>query len=412
MPRPGWDVLTRTAPIPPQIPTDTGVGFVVGGSAIGPVVPTLIQSLDQYVTIFGARTGGVVLYDHVDVFFREGGSKLWVCAVPTTPSMMQVQASEVPGLEEEVDEKQAAKQAKAAEEPETRAAPTTPQLQACLDKLTKAYGPGQVWCPGNVDPTLNTYLLQHALNTNRCALIEPAAASTAAQLTTYAAVYKTNPGVQRSALFAPLGIFPGVTPGTTRPIGWTAVVAGQCAYNDGHGINPDTPAAGVNGISDYAVDVELRYLDSEYTSLSQNGVNTAQYRWGALETFGWRTLADPVTIPDWWSFGFSRLRMAIEADAGAVAETYVFSQLDGRGHTIADFGNDLRAVLAPYYDSGALYGSTPEEAFQVNVGPAVNTPATIANGELHAVLMVRMSPFAEYVVIEIAKVSTTQAIAA
>jgi len=412
MPRPGWDVISRTAPIPPQVPVDTGVGFVVGGTAIGPVVPALIQSLDQYVAVFGARTGGVPLYDHVDVYFREGGSKLWVCAVPTTPSLLAAGLSEVPGEEPVAAEEPTAKKG-AKDAPEvTPQAVTTAQLQACLDLFTDAYGPGQVWAPGNVDPVLNTYLLQHALDHNRCAMLEVAPSQTSAQLITYATAYKTSPGVQRSAMFAPLGIFPGVTPGTTRAIGWTAVAAGRVAYNDSHGINPDVPAAGVNGISAYALDLGMKYTDSEYTNLNSNGVNMAQYRWGALETYGWRTLADPTTLPDWWSFGFSRLRMAIEADAGAIAEQYVFSQLDGRGTTIAQFGGDLRAMLVPYWEAGALYGQTAEDAFQVNVGSAVNTPTTIANGELHAVLMVRMSPFAEYVVIEIAKVSTTQAIAA
>ena len=72
----------------------------------------------------------------------------------------------------------------------------------------------------------------------------------------------------------------------------------------------------------------------------------------------------------------------------------------------------LRAMLVPFYESGALYGETAEDAFEVNVGQQVNTPETIAAGELHAVLEVRMSPFAEKVVIEIVKVDPTVAIAA
>jgi len=90
----------------------------------------------------------------------------------------------------------------------------------------------------------------------------------------------------------------------------------------------------------------------------------------------------------------------------------VFAMIDGRGTLISEFGGDLRAMLVPYYESGQLYGDTADDAFQVNVGSAVNTPATIANGELHATLMVRMSPFAEYVSINIVKVSTQQAIVA
>jgi hypothetical protein len=378
---------------------------VSGATAIGPVVPTLIQSLDQYVAVFGARTGGAPLYDAADVFFREGGAKLWVSAIPTTPSM----------LYEAEAEPQASKKAKDAPADDAEVSPvavTPAQLTAALDLFVDSYGPGQVSCPGSVDPTVNHYLLQHAMDHNRVALLESPPGADAPTLISFAAAYKVDVGAVRAALFAPLGIFPGVASGTTRSIGWTAVVAGCIARNEGRGLNPNIPAAGVNGASTFALDVEKRFIDTDYTNLNANSIDMAQYRWGALETFGWRTLADPVAQAAWWSLGYARLRMAIEAEAGAVAERYVFAEIDGRGLTIADFGNDLRAILVPFYEAGALYGATADDAFQVNVGPAVNTPATIANGELHAVLEVRMSPFTEYVEIDIVKVATTQAIAA
>ena len=51
------------------------------------------------------------------------------------------------------------------------------------------------------------------------------------------------------------------------------------------------------------------------------------------------------------------------------------------------------------------------EAYVVNVGPSVNTPATIADGQLCAVLSVRMSPHAELVRIQIVKYPTTVSLA-
>jgi hypothetical protein len=73
---------------------------------------------------------------------------------------------------------------------------------------------------------------------------------------------------------------------------------------------------------------------------------------------------------------------------------------------IAQFGGDLTGMLVPYYEAGALFGSSVDDAFYVDVGPTINTLATIAAGELHALLALRMSPFAEYVVIDIVKVAT------
>jgi hypothetical protein len=67
-------------------------------------------------------------------------------------------------------------------------------------------------------------------------------------------------------------------------------------------------------------------------------------------------------------------------------------------------------VLTGYYNAGSLYGETPDDAFSVDVGESVNTPSTLAAGELRAVITMRMSPFAERVVIEIVKVSVDQSI--
>jgi hypothetical protein len=69
-------------------------------------------------------------------------------------------------------------------------------------------------------------------------------------------------------------------------------------------------------------------------------------------------------------------------------------------------------MLLAFYNEGSLYGTTPQEAYSVDVGSSVNTPTTIANGELHAVLSVRMSPDAEWVVIEVVKVASNQALPA
>jgi hypothetical protein len=50
-----------------------------------------------------------------------------------------------------------------------------------------------------------------------------------------------------------------------------------------------------------------------------------------------------------------------------------------------------------YFNLGALYGASAEEAFAVDTGPQVNTLATIAAQEVHAVVRVKVSPFGEWV---------------
>jgi hypothetical protein len=192
-----------------------------------------------------------------------------------------------------------------------------------------------------------------------------------------------------------------------------AIEAGLIARNDAL-FNPNVPAAGTNGLSRYATDLSARYTDAEYEQLNEGGIDMFRLIYGGVEAYGYRTLVDP-DDPDaapWLSLGNARLNMAIVAQADVIAERFVFSVMDGRGRTVAQFGAELRAMLVPFYEADALYGATADEAFYVDVGDQVNTPESIAAGELHAVIEVRMSPFAELVVIEIVKVATTQALAA
>lgn len=383
MPRPGVEVRSLAEPTARSAPTDTGVWFVVGATTQVPVdaggapVPTLVHSLNEYDAEFGARGSGVAqeMYDAVQTYFREGGNRVWVSALPAA------------------------------------ATGTPTEYGAALDRLTADLGPGQVSAPGSNDAGVQGLLLDHAEVTNRVALLDGPVSGTAAELIAAGEAFQSAGNGRYGAAFAPGAIVPGVASGTQRTVSWASVVAGIIARNDVP-FTPNQAAAGVNGVSLYALDLTTRYTDLEYEAINEAGVNMARNRYGTLEMYGFRSLVDPVAHPEWLNFGNARLNMAIVAQANAIAERYVFSQIDGRNRMIGDFGGELAAMLVPFYEAGALYGDTADQAFRVNVGSQVNTPATIANGELHAVLEVRMSPFAELVVIEIVKVSTVEAAAA
>jgi hypothetical protein len=104
--------------------------------------------------------------------------------------------------------------------------------------------------------------------------------------------------------------------------------------------------------------------------------------------------------------------MAIAWEAEAIAEAYVLKQIDGRRQLFSRLNKDLRGVCARYFDMGALYGATQEEAYSVDTSEAVNTATTIKAGEIHAVLRLRVSSVAEWVVIRVVKVPVDQPIAA
>jgi len=288
-------------------------------------------------------------------------------------------------------------------------------IAAALLRLNADLGPGQVFA---ADPVLaataanQSALLAHAAECNRVALLSLADNADPAALIAAGQALQTDTNGRYGAIFAPSAVIPGVAGGTTRTVPYPAVQAGMIARNDAV-VSPNVPSAGIRGQASYALDLANRYTDLDYQNLNAASVNMARMIYGGVRTYGYRSVVDDAS-PDavWLSFGWARLNMEIVALAEQIGENYVFAQIDGRGRTIASFAGDLRAMLVPMYEAGALYGETADDAFDVNVGSAVNTPESIAAGELHAVLMVRMSPFSEWVVIEIVKVATTQALAA
>jgi phage tail sheath protein FI len=290
-----------------------------------------------------------------------------------------------------------------------RASITDTQWLNALTTFTNDLGPGQVSMPGRTTDTAHQQLMAHADALNRSAILDLPDTATTATLLTSVQTARGSVG-KRGASFAPWVITPGIVVGTTRTVPPSALVAAKCAKTDAE-FNPNTPAAGTNGVADYAIDVSQPAWDgATRNTLNSGGVNVIRNMFGAPRIYGWRSMVDSVAEPSWLDFGNSRLYMAIAAEANNIAETYVLKEIDGQGIVISAFGGALKGMLIPYFTEGALYGQTPDEAFFVDVGVQVNTPTRLANNELHAVISLRMSPFAELVVIEIVKVGTTESV--
>src|SRR4051794_40819534 len=81
MTRPGVVISQRSTPPTRSAPTDTGVSFVVGLTDAGSLTPTLVRSLSDFERLFGPRVSYSVLYDAMDVFFREGGNRAYISRV-------------------------------------------------------------------------------------------------------------------------------------------------------------------------------------------------------------------------------------------------------------------------------------------------------------------------------------------
>jgi hypothetical protein len=297
---------------------------------------------------------------------------------------------------------------------------TDAQWLTALNKFSRDLGPGQVSAPGRTTPTGKQQLRDHAAGYNRIALVDLVDSSTPVTLQSAVTSDLRGTNDQFVMAFAPWLIIPGLTPNTFRYVPPSPAVAARIAASDARGNSPNKPAAGNQlGILDWVVNLSQVAFDSgagigvTRDAMYDSGVNLIVYRYGNFEIFGWRTAVDPVgTNQDWINAGNARLNMAITARALAIAENYVLDEIDGQGRLFSRWQGDLTAMLTEYWNMGSLYGATPEDAFVVDVGPSVNTPASIQNREIHAQLGLRMSQDAELVYIEISKVPVSQSLAA
>ena len=286
---------------------------------------------------------------------------------------------------------------------------TDSQWLAALDKFTTGMGPGQVSAPGRSTTAAHTQLLDHAANQVRVAICDGPNTPTPGTLKTAAVAARA--GDQRyGAMFAPWLKVPGLSPNTFRTVPPSALVAARIAVVD-NAYNPNTPAAGVKGEARWATGVsQSGWSDLERDDLNASGVDVIREILGVVRVYGWRTLVDENIDPGWVNLGNSRINMAIKSQAEDIGEQYVFEEIDGQGILFSRFAGGLTGMLLEYYNEGALYGETAPDAFNVDVGAQVNTPQTIAAGELRAVIAYRPSPAAELVTIEIVKVAANEAV--
>jgi len=198
----------------------------------------------------------------------------------------------------------------------------------------------------------------------------------------------------------------GVTGGAERKVPGSAVAAGLIARADGLG-NPNRAAAGRDFPLQFVTSFETELSDFDQEALLDGGVNPFANIYGVLELYGFQTVIDQSDSNPFWQANCGRARMWLVAQAKAVGENYVFKTIDGKGQLQQKLKSDLEAVCLQLYGVDGLFGETPQEAFAVEVGAAINTTDTIAQGELHAVMEARLGLHAKAVLIDLVSIPVT-----
>jgi hypothetical protein len=285
---------------------------------------------------------------------------------------------------------------------------------AALNSLPAEWGPGLVSKLGVTTSTGHGTTLAHAIANNRFAVLDGASASSQATLTTLAAtVAAAASAPEYGMLVAPWVTVAPYSGGTaTRLVPPSAVAAGLISGQVTTGA-ANRAAAGANGKASAVLDVQTVFTAAERDILAGNtAVNVLRRPYSAslnpaVELYGYDTLAAPSS--GWRQATAQLLRLQITDELNQVAEDWIFAEVDGKGQTLAAFGAALAGVLQPHFDAGELFGATPSDAYNIDV-TSVNTPTTLAAGQLNARVGIRVSPMAEYVYIDVVKTPVTQSL--
>jgi hypothetical protein len=475
MPRPGTDIRIVDGAAGGGPSLDTGQAFFAGVAARGSASKAVkVVSTPDYETKFGPRSGGSLLYDAVSSFFAEGGGALYVSraigagsaaasgqlggaaglqatsASPGTwgnatkvsavapafgtgveisvenPAGTEVDRSPALGTNDAIVAWAAGRdwvtftklgdtlptdgQTVTLTTGADGSAPGTADVAAALARFEYGLGPGQVAAPGYTTTAVHTEVLAHCDAMRRVGLLDLPDSASSASLVTAVQALADVPGVRYGQALAPWLSYPGPS-GAPVLVPFSGVQAALIARADAASGNPNQAAAGASGIHRGTLGLSQEYDDDARRSLNEQGVTLAKVKYGSVRTYGGRTAAGPADT-NWLPFGNSRVLMALAHEADAVAENYVFRQIDGGRRVFAALESDLNGVCLRYFNLGALYGESAEEAFSVDTGPQVNTIATISAQEIHAVIRARVSPFGEWVAIDVVKVPIQQALAA
>lgn len=286
---------------------------------------------------------------------------------------------------------------------------TNKQLGIALETLGRDLGPGQLCAPGFLAEAEHKTMIAHAVANNRRALLDYPDSAEASATAALSMALRTaeNHGARYAQGLAPWAVIPGLATGTFRTIPYSSVQAGMIARSEAEGNTPGMAVAGANAEARYAVELSQHYTDAQRDTLNSAGVSTAIVRKGRVKTYGNRTLVNPVTEAPWKSFAASRLVMAVAGRADEVMDDYDFAEINK--YVFSKLAGDLagRACM-PYLDD--FWGDQPSEGFQVNTGPDVNTPTSIANEELKAQIAIRPTTSGEVLTTEVVKVPVTEAI--
>lgn len=288
----------------------------------------------------------------------------------------------------------------------------TPAVSAAA-RITPQMGPGQVVVPEVTTATNLTALRDWCWDNNRILIANPPDGANLAAVQAFQTALTDASKSKFTEIEADTILIPGLATGTTREVRASVVKAALMARSDINTGNPNLAAAGNHtpnaaGQVNYAVGIKAEKDGVTQDAFAAAQVNCFRTVNGAVRAYGDFTAVNLTNLPQWWNVSGSRTIMAIRAAEQAQAEELLFGQVAADGLFLDRYNGALSGVLADMQRKGAIYGNDQRPGYSVDVSPAVNPIANIAQGIVTATIKVKTSPSAVDLEVTITRRQLTQ----
>ncbi len=289
-----------------------------------------------------------------------------------------------------------------------RASITASIMGAALDKFGPELGTGSVSIPGYTSTLVGAFLMAHAKDKRRLAILATAVGTSAAAAKAAAQALVANDG-EYGGLFYPWVQVP-LGAGAYKLVSPEGYVAAARARAHAQ-VGPWRAPGGEISVARFITGIETPIVRAVGDDLDDNNVNAIRTIANTTRLYGWRSLS---TDRDNYALLTGRdVLNTLAYLCEAALEPFVFQSIDGKGQTLYAVAGVLTGVVEPMRAAGGLYeliaadGSQIDPGYSIDVGPTVNTLALLGQNKIAAQLAVRVSPVGTLIDLTIVKAGLT-----
>lgn len=280
-------------------------------------------------------------------------------------------------------------------------------IDTALALFDQSFGQCQVVAVAEtINSALHAKLATHANTYGRFAVADVVSGSSLTTMQTLGDGLPTDVSADKIALYGPwISVAPptGVTGGAERLIPASAAAVAIMSRVDKDG-NPNRAPGGPDYFLDQADSIAILATEAQRDTAVTHKLNLIRLVDGVLQIDSARTalVKDPST--PFWQVNCSRTRMWASYYSARAARKYYLKPLDAEGHTAGALKKDIAGILGDLFDRDALYGVNPSDAYDVNVGAAVNTTLSAAQAILNVVAQMKLDLYIETVEVDLVTV--------